>query len=49
MSGPLADFTGDALYLDTMVPYALLRGIDPAAQSSLLVSKQANSWPIPRS
>jgi predicted nucleic acid-binding protein len=33
MSKPLADFTGDILYLDTMIPYALLRGIDPAAQA----------------
>jgi predicted nucleic acid-binding protein len=33
MSRPLTDFTGDALYLDTMIPYALLRGIDPAAQT----------------
>lgn len=33
MSRPLTDFTGDALYLDTMIPYALLRGIDPAVQS----------------
>lgn len=33
MSRPVADFTGNALYLDTMVPYALLRGIEPAAQA----------------
>jgi predicted nucleic acid-binding protein len=33
MSRPLTDFSGDALYLDTMIPYALLRGIDPAAQT----------------
>ncbi len=33
MSQPLSEFTGAALYLDTMIPYALLRGIDPAAQS----------------
>jgi predicted nucleic acid-binding protein len=32
VSRPLTDFTGDTLYLDTMIPYALLRGIDPAAQ-----------------
>jgi predicted nucleic acid-binding protein len=32
MSDPLSAFTGTALYLDTMIPYALLRGIDPAAQ-----------------
>jgi predicted nucleic acid-binding protein len=31
MSKPLARFTGTTLYLDTMIPYALLRGIDPAA------------------
>jgi len=33
MSRPFVEFTGDALYLDTMVPYALLRGIEPAAQA----------------
>lgn len=33
MSGPLAEYTGDTLYLDTMIPYALLRGIEPAAKS----------------
>jgi predicted nucleic acid-binding protein len=33
MSNPLALFTGDVLYLDAMIPYALLRGIDPAARS----------------
>jgi len=33
MSRPLAEFTGTVLYLDTMIPYALLRGIEPAAQS----------------
>jgi predicted nucleic acid-binding protein len=32
MTRAISDFTGDALYLDTMVPYALLRGIEPAAQ-----------------
>jgi predicted nucleic acid-binding protein len=32
MSEPLASFTGTALYLDTMIPYALLRGIEPAAR-----------------
>jgi len=32
MSRSLAAFSGDVLYLDTMVPYALLRGIDSAAQ-----------------
>ena len=32
MTKPVSDYTGGALYLDTMVPYALLRGIDPAAQ-----------------
>lgn len=31
MSEPLASFSGNMLYLDTMIPYALLRGIDPAA------------------
>lgn len=33
MSQPLARFTGAGLYLDTMIPYALLRGLDPAAQT----------------
>jgi predicted nucleic acid-binding protein len=33
MSKPLPTFTGNALYLDTMIPYALLRGIEPAAQT----------------
>ena len=32
MSKPLTSFTGTALYLDTMIPYALLRGLDPAAR-----------------
>ena len=32
MSTPLTDFTGDSLYLDTMIFYGLLRGIEPAAQ-----------------
>lgn len=32
MSKPLAAFAGTALYLDTMIPYALLRGIDPVAR-----------------
>jgi len=31
MSVPLAEFRGNALYLDTMIPYALLRNIEPAA------------------
>jgi predicted nucleic acid-binding protein len=33
VSNPVAHFTGDALYLDTMVPYTLLRGIEPTAQA----------------
>jgi predicted nucleic acid-binding protein len=33
MSQPLTDFIGSDLYLDTMIPYALLRGIDPAART----------------
>jgi predicted nucleic acid-binding protein len=33
MSQPLAAFTGTTLYLDTTVLYALLRGIDPGAQT----------------
>ena len=33
MSRFLTSFTGTALYLDTMAPYALLRGIEPTAQA----------------
>ena len=33
MSEPVASFAGSVLYLDTMIPYALLRGIDPAARN----------------
>lgn len=33
MTASLASFTGEALYLDTMIPYALLRGLDPAARA----------------
>jgi len=32
MSEPLTTFAGTTLYLDTMVLYALLRGIEPAAE-----------------
>jgi len=32
MSSPLTNFSGSALYLDTMIPYALLRGLDPTVQ-----------------
>jgi predicted nucleic acid-binding protein len=32
MSELLTSFTGSTLYLDTMIPYALLRGLDPAAR-----------------
>ncbi len=32
MTAPLSSFAGKAIYLDTMLPYALLRGIDPAAK-----------------
>lgn len=32
MSRHIADFRGDIVYLDTMIPYALLRGIDPEAK-----------------
>ena len=31
MSVSLAEFRGTTLYLDTMIPYALLRNIEPAA------------------
>ena len=33
MSQPLTEFAGRALYLDTMIPYILLRGFDLAAQA----------------
>jgi predicted nucleic acid-binding protein len=33
MTNPLANFSEEAIYLDTMVPYALLRGIDPATKT----------------
>lgn len=32
MTAPLNTFSGNTIYLDTMLPYALLRGIDPAAK-----------------
>lgn len=33
MSIPFAEFVGDAIYVDTMIPYALLRGLEPMAQT----------------
>ncbi len=33
MSAPLDAYSGLAIYLDTMLPYDLLRGIDPAVKS----------------
>jgi predicted nucleic acid-binding protein len=33
MTVSLYTFSGNAIYLDTMLPYALLRGIDPAAKT----------------
>jgi predicted nucleic acid-binding protein len=33
VSEPLGSFSGDTLYLDTTVLYALLRGIEPAVQT----------------
>jgi len=33
MSLTLDCFTGAAVYLDTMLPYALLRGVEPAAKA----------------
>ncbi|MBI5300523.1 MAG: type II toxin-antitoxin system VapC family toxin [Chloroflexi bacterium] len=32
MAYPLKTFTEDAIYLDTMLPYMLVRGIDPAVK-----------------
>ena len=33
MTAPLSTFGANAIYLDTMLPYALLRGIDPGAKT----------------
>ncbi len=33
MSQHLTNFHGATLYLDTMIPYALLRALDPEAQT----------------
>jgi predicted nucleic acid-binding protein len=33
MSLPLDAFTGDVIYIDTMLPYLLLRGVDPAIKT----------------
>jgi predicted nucleic acid-binding protein len=33
MNQTLDRFTGAAVYLDTMLPYALLRGVEPAAKA----------------
>jgi predicted nucleic acid-binding protein len=33
MTRPLDTFAGSIIYLDTMIPYALLRGIDPSVQA----------------
>jgi hypothetical protein len=35
MSQPIAAFTGNTVYLDTMIPYALLRNIDATAVKAL--------------
>ena len=32
MTAPLDAFTGSVIYLDTMLPYMLLRGVDPAVK-----------------
>ena len=32
MTAPLGAFTGSVIYLDTMLPYMLLRGVDPAVK-----------------
>ncbi|MBN1316477.1 MAG: type II toxin-antitoxin system VapC family toxin [Anaerolineales bacterium] len=32
MSKPVSEFTGEALYVDTMIPYVLLRAIEPSAK-----------------
>ena len=42
MSRPLADFTGSALYLDTMVFYVFLRGTNSTAQDLFRALRQAN-------
>lgn len=33
MSQPLSQFVGEFIYLDTMLPYALLRGIEPVVKT----------------
>jgi hypothetical protein len=35
MTQPVAAFNGQSLYLDTMIPYALLRNIEPQAAQNL--------------
>lgn len=35
MSQPIATFTGNTVYLDTMIPYALLRNIEATAVKAL--------------
>lgn len=32
MTAPVSAFVGETIYLDSMLPYALLRGIDPAVK-----------------
>lgn len=32
MTAPLREFRGNVIYLDTMLPYVLLRGIDQEVQ-----------------
>ncbi|MBI3943686.1 MAG: hypothetical protein HY326_11790 [Chloroflexi bacterium] len=33
MTAPLSGFSGSTIYLDTMLPYAFLRGIDPGVKA----------------
>lgn len=47
MSRPVADFTGNALYLDTMVPYALHLAAMQACGCSDLLSQDADFDRVP--
>ena len=42
MSQPLDRFVGQAVYLDTMLPYALVRGVEPEAKAFFNRIEQGN-------
>ena len=44
MTQSVAAFNGQTLYLDTMIPYALLRNIDPQAAKNLFQRLQAGEF-----